>query len=163
MSTPIEILEGPMAEARKLLPSLSWSADVCILLLAIGLQESGLLYRRQHNQGPAKGLWQFEAGGGVKGVMTHAASRELAQQVAAARGVAWLRPAVWDALETDDVFACCMARLLLWTDPKAVPRRGDIEGAYATYEWNWRPGKPHKQDWPANYQKAVQAVIGAQA
>jgi len=162
MSTPTEILEGPMAKARTLLPTLPWSGDVCVLLLAIGLQESGLTFRRQMGNGPARGLWQFEAGGGVKGVMTHVASRDLAKQVAETLGVAWERNAVWSALETDDVFAGCLARLLLWTDPKSVPKRGDVEGAYKTYEWNWRPGKPHKKDWPANYQKAVQAVIGAQ-
>ena len=49
------------------------------LLLAIGLQESGLCERCQiidgGGKGPARGLWQFERGGGVVGVLTHPLTR----------------------------------------------------------------------------------------
>ena len=57
------------------------------MLLAIGLQESRLTHRRQIG-GPARGLWQFERGGGVAGVLRHAASRDHALSVCDARRVA---------------------------------------------------------------------------
>ena len=158
MSTASDILAGPIAEARILLPTLKFTAAVNVLLLAIGLQESNLTERVQRGNGPARGLWQFERGGGVKGVMTHAASKDMAYQVAIARGVPWDAAALWAALATDDVLAACFARLLLWTDPKPVPAVGNVDGAYGTYVWNWRPGRPHAQDWPANYDKARAAV-----
>ena len=59
------------------------------ILLAIALQESGpaLAARYQNSPsatpGPAKGFWQFEAGGGVVGVLNHAASRDLARKACA--------------------------------------------------------------------------------
>ncbi len=53
-----------------------------LMLLAIGLQESRFEHRRQLGNGPARGFWQFEAGGGVKGVMTHLASRDDARRIA---------------------------------------------------------------------------------
>jgi hypothetical protein len=43
------------------------------MLLAIGLQESRFMFRRQQNYGPARGFWQFEKAG-VRGVGKHKAS-----------------------------------------------------------------------------------------
>lgn len=162
MSTPTEILEGPMAEGRRLLPTLRWTADVCVIMIAIGLQESAFKVRRQYNNGPAAGYWQFERGGGVRGVMRHSASSGLARQVVDERGVPWDETAIWTALQYDDVLAACFARLLLWTDHRPIPTRTDVDGQYAYYERNWRPGKPHKNDWPINHAVAVTTVIGAQ-
>ena len=47
-------------------------------VLAISLQESGLAHRRQvtnsgAEDGPAASWWQFERGGGCRGVLTHPA------------------------------------------------------------------------------------------
>lgn len=160
--TPTELLEGPMAEARRLLPSLPWGDNICIQLIATCLQESGLTERRQRNNGPARGLAQFEKGGGVHGVMTHKASKGLAKILTASRNVSWDEKAVWSALEFDDVLAIGVARLLYWTDAKALPLRGDIEGAWELYLRVWRPGKPHRERWTGNYNTAVTTVIGAQ-
>src|SRR3546814_7242807 len=57
-----------------------------VTLAAIGYQESKYLTRVQYGGGPAHGYWQFESGGGVKGVMNHKASAELARKVCHARG-----------------------------------------------------------------------------
>lgn len=51
--------------ALKLLPSMD-SVRARMMLLAIGLQESRFEHRRQLGNGPARGFWQFESGGGVR-------------------------------------------------------------------------------------------------
>lgn len=128
-----------------------------VMLHAIGLQESLLTYRRQHGNGPARGLWQFERGGGVVGVLTHASSKALARKVCADRGVDPTAMAVWTALEFDDVLAACFARLLLYTDPRPLPAIGEQQKAWEYYLRNWRPGKAHPETWPENYQAALRA------
>src|SRR5262245_41905895 len=72
-------------------------------LLTIGLQESALVARYQASPsaspGAAKGFFQFESGGGVRGVMTHQASAQLARRLCDACWVAWNEQAVYRALE----------------------------------------------------------------
>ena len=55
--------------------------------------------------------------------------------------------AIYAALEYDDVLAAGVARLLLWTDPKALPPVGDVDAAWALYLRTWRPGKPKPDSW----------------
>jgi hypothetical protein len=76
-------------------------------------------------KGPARGFWQFEQGGGVRGVMNHPASASYAKAVCALRGVPWVERVIWERLEFDPVMACAFARLLLWTDPFALPTTAD--------------------------------------
>jgi hypothetical protein len=164
MSSAREILTGPMSEARRLLPTLNWDENVCTLMLAIGLQESKLVFRRQMGNGPARGIFQFEKGnassrGGVTGVMMHNATTGLLKHVADERGIPWSADAIWAALETDDVLACAVARLMLWTDPKKIPVRCDADGGWDAYLRIWRPGKPHPEFWGANHATAESAVI----
>jgi len=132
-----------------------WTNEARVMMLTIGLQESQFKYRRQMNQGPATGFWQFENGGGVRGVMTHDASKLLAERLCKARGVAFTRGDVWARLETDDVLAAGFARLLLLTDPKPLPPVLAMHMAWDYYERNWRPGKPHPDKWPANHQRVL--------
>lgn len=136
-----------------------------VQLVAISLQEDPEQRRAQRvivagraRKGPARGLWQFEQGGGVEGVLTHAASRFWARKACEARGVKPTPAAVWRALETDDQLAATFARLLLFTDPKPLPAVNDERGAWTYYLRNWRPGKPHPKRWPANHAKAREAV-----
>jgi hypothetical protein len=126
-------------------------------MLVIGLQESRFQHRHQIG-GPAHGYWQFEKGGGVRGVLRHHSSCEHAQAVCRARNVIATEGAVYAALEHDDVLAAAFARLLLWTDPKALPALGDEQGAWDLYLRTWRPGKPHRHTWDALYEKALEAV-----
>lgn len=136
-------------ESYKLLPMKMDSHFARVNQAAIGQQESGYLVRRQYGNGPARGYWQFEEGGGVKGVMEHKASSELARSVCHARGVPFVRRAVWEALETDDVLAAAFCRLLMWTDSGKLPTsEGD---GWAMYARTWRPGKPHPDKWPASW------------
>ncbi|WMD23025.1 hypothetical protein RAS12_11825 [Achromobacter seleniivolatilans] len=152
-----EIIAGGINPALALLPAKMDTASARIMLLAIGLQESRFLHRRQVG-GPARGFWQFEQSGGVRGVLTHSASRDFANAVCAARGVEPVTAAVYPALETDDVLAAAFARLLLWTDAGRLPSAGDAQGAWILYTRTWRPGKPHPQTWSAVYVQAVAEV-----
>ena len=136
-------------ESYKLLPLKMDSPFARVNQAAIGQQESGYLVRRQYGNGPARGYWQFEEGGGVKGVMEHKATSELARSVCHARGVPFVRRAVWEALETDDVLAAAFCRLLMWTDSGKLPTT-EADG-WAMYERTWRPGKPHPDKWPASW------------
>lgn len=136
-------------ESYKLLPLKMDSHFARVNQAAIGQQESGYLVRRQYGNGPARGYWQFEEGGGVKGVMEHKASSELARSVCHARGVPFVRRAVWEALETDDVLAAAFCRLLMWTDSGKLPTT-EADG-WAMYARTWRPGRPHPDKWPASW------------
>ncbi|MHC3750681.1 hypothetical protein ACYKDZ_17575 [Stutzerimonas stutzeri] len=152
-----EIRERAIAPALALLPARMSSREAEVQMLAIGLQESRFQHRRQIG-GPARGFWQFEQGGGVRGVLRHPASREHALAVCRVRNVIATEGAVYAALEHDDVLAAAFARLLLWTDPKALPALGDEQAAWDLYLRTWRPGKPHRHTWDALYAKALEAV-----
>lgn len=150
------ITDTAIDPALSLLPPSLDTPQARILMLAIGLQESRFLHRRQLG-GPARGFWQFEKGGGVLGVLTHPSSSVLARQVCAARRVDAMSATVYAALETDDVLAAAFARLLLWTDPARLPDRDDVGGAWALYLRTWRPGKPHPGTWSALHAQALAA------
>jgi len=157
MPTPAEILKRayfPVLPIIKVADSL----QAQVIMLAIGLQESRFIHRKQVG-GPAVGFWQFEEGGGIKGVLRHSTSRGRADLLCAARSVRAESGEVYKALQHDDVLAAGFARLLLLTDPKPLPEVGDVDGAWKTYIWNWRPGKPHPETWPALYGQAMAAVL----
>ena len=136
-------------ESYKLLPLKMDSPFARVNQAAIGQQESGYLVRRQYGNGPARGYWQFEEGGGVKGVMEHKSTAELARSVCHARGVPFVRRTVWEALETDDVLAAAFCRLLMWTDSGKLPT--NEADSWSMYARTWRPGKPHPDKWPASW------------
>lgn len=148
----LDIIGTIIEPASKLLPSMD-SPKARIMLLAIGYQESRFEHRRQIG-GPARGFFQFEQGGGVRGVLTHKASAYDAAKICHARGVGSSTKEVYERLEHDDILACCFARLLLWTDHRPLPMIGDVEGSWDYYERNWRPGKPHPDTWGDMYQRA---------
>lgn len=154
-----------------LVPGLDWfegvvghtppaSREARVLMLAIAGQESNWSQRIQSGNGPAHGFWQFERGGGVKGVLTHRSSYALADKACAASNACPAEAGhVWGVLATvaGDNLAVAFARLLLWTDPKPLPAYGAEEAAYATYIHNWRPGKPSRSRWATVYPQALAA------
>lgn len=91
-------------------------------------------------KGPARGLWQFEAGGGIKGVLSHKMTADHARVICCNFSVPPSVDNCWRAVEENDVLAACFARLLLWSDPKPLPPVGDGEGAFDLYLRTWRPG-----------------------
>jgi hypothetical protein len=152
-----EIIKTAINPALAILPMAMDSPKARVMLLATGLQESQFKYRRQMGNGPARGFWQFERGGGVKGVFTHHASTGHLHNLCKARGVPFDILAIWSALEADDVLAAGVARLLYYTDPKSLPEVEDAEGSWRLYLRTWRPGKPHPETWPAYHQQARDA------
>lgn len=154
---------GAVSEALHNLPAKMDTAQARVMLYAIGLQESRFTHRYQvlntpGAKGPARGFWQFEKGGGCKGVVNHDASKYWMHGVCDDRGVAFTAEAIWLAIENDDVLAASAARLLLFTDGARLPALDDLDSAWACYIRNWRPGKPHRETWDALYREA-RAVI----
>ncbi|MFY2035866.1 hypothetical protein ACOTDT_18905 [Achromobacter xylosoxidans] len=170
------INDTAITPALALLPARMDTPEARVMLLAIGLQESRFIDRRQlvgsppQPTGPAKSFWQAEQGGGmVSGVRTHGATRDLAAQLYRARGVAADNAAIWNAIEQDDVLAAGLARLLLWSDPALLPVVGDEQGAWNLYLRTWRPGAYERGSpaqraelrakWGRNYAFAVAEVV----
>ncbi len=161
MNVPKNVVHA-VNESLRLLPPAMDSTEARVLMYAIGLQESRFTHRAQvidgGGKGPARGLWQFERGGGVAGVLRHPASRFWANSVCNARNVPAQPLNTWLALETDDVLAAALARLLLFTDPARLPAVGEQADSWSYYMRNWRPGKPHPRTWPECYETALKAV-----
>jgi len=150
--------------ALRILPGEMNSPAARVLLLAIGLQESGFVTREQYGGGPARGYWQFEQGteashGGVWGVYLHPASSGPLQHVCKRRRVPFDPVAIYNELELDDVLAAAVARLLMYTDPYPLPDTDDQKGGWDLYAVRtWRPGQPRPDDWPANFEQGQNIV-----
>lgn len=141
-------LHHSLKAAFEILPVEMYSARALQLLYAIGWQESRFENRRQIG-GPARGFWQFEMGGGVRGVMSYSSTANLVPQVLDtlqypkdlnAKGI-------YTAIEHNDILAACLARLLLWTLPDTLPNIDDPNKGWEQYKAAWRPGKPHPKTW----------------
>lgn len=145
--------------ALALLPAKMDSIKARLQVLTIGAQEGDNYQSRvQYNGGPARSFWQMERGGGVLGVLTHSASKAHALHVCSARNVPPDSRSVWLAMEKDDVLGAAFARLLLWTDPLALPAIGNAAGAWELYIRTWRPGKQRRETWDGYYNAARQAL-----
>ncbi len=152
-----EIDEKAIAPAMLLMPMAMDSPRARIQMLATGLQETSLRYRTQHMDGPARGLWQFERGGGVRGVLEHPSTCAIAIRACEARDVKHDAQSAWAALETDDVLAAVFARLFMWTDAHKLP--DEAQGGWLAYLRTWRPGRPRPDTWPAFYAQAEDWVL----
>lgn len=145
-----------------LLPANMQTLAAKVLLYTTSRQENPKRLPQQVG-GPAVGDYQFEKGGGVKGVLTHKAVRIYAEACCFVRGVLHTQDAVYEALKTDPVLASALARLLYYTDPKALPAVGDEAGTWALYLRTWRPGAYARQPeelrakWKKNYADAMTA------
>lgn len=153
-----EIRRSAIEPALLLLPARMTSPPAEVLLLAIGLQESQFVHRRQLGGGPGRSYWQGELTGGMILVLGHDVTKKDARALCAARGVPATPSAVYAAIEHDDILAAGLARLLLWSDPFRLPALGDAAGAWDLYIRTWRPGKPRPADWPENYAQALEAI-----
>lgn len=157
-----EKIRGYVDAGTPLLGAKFYSLPAKVLMTAIGLQESRFDHTDQLEAnganevlGPALGYWQFESGGGVKGVMNHASTSSLAKDAADRLNVPWVRRDVWTALKFKVALASVFARLLLYSDPKPLPSLGEVEAAWQYYLRTWRPGKPHRKTWDALYARAM--------
>lgn len=130
-------------------------------LLAIALQESNLMHRRQltaggEELGPASSFWQFEVGGGCRGVLAHAATGVLMTKMCDAYNVKADPLALWEAMRYNDVVAAMAARLLVYTLPGKLP--ATAEDGWSQYLAAWRPGKPHPDRWQNCWDVATKTV-----
>lgn len=146
------LIKNAFDPALAMLPQMD-SVGARILMLAIANQESGCEYRKQIN-GPAKSYWQFEQGGGVRGVLTHPASKPHIRKVLATLDYDpdSTSAECYAAIEHNDILAAAFARLLIWTDSEPLPNGSSY--AWGLYMRTWRPGRPHPANWSANYKKA---------
>jgi hypothetical protein len=140
--------------ASDLLPEKMRSVESTAMLLAIALQESEAMHRRQLG-GPARGFWQFERSG-VVGVRQHKATHDhLTNALTTLRYAQTTTTSVLQStLADNDVLACVFARLLLWTLPATLPNSAESDEGWRQYLEAWRPGKPHPEKWPTNYARA---------
>lgn len=142
--------------ALTLLPVHMDTREARAMLIAIGLQESRFKHRVQVG-GPARGFWQFENGGGVRGVQTHRSTKVSALVVAHTLG--YTQEECFAALAHNDVLAAAFARLLLWSSPMALPGAGGALAGWRMYDSTWRPGKPHPETWDEYFSTAWQLVM----
>ena len=174
--SPAEYIDKTVLDpALRLLPASMDTPQARVMLLAICGQEADFTHRwqvvdpsRPEIRGPARGLWQFERGGGVKGVLTHPATKALASRICMERGIRAEVGVVHLALESDDVLAACFARLLLWSDPHTLPALGTQSSAFDLYLRTWRPGaysrgnraeRAHlRKKWDEYYEQALAAI-----
>lgn len=171
MQTGIEYFANDVAVKayRDVLPARFNSKSSLVMLMAIGLQESLLVHRKQIG-GPARGAWQFEKGGGVVGTMKFATTKNYLKAVCSILGVPFDASAIYNALETNDVLAFCLARLYLWTDSRSLPepKESNADQAAKIYFDVWRPGSYWRGDaekrkqltekFISNYKTAVKAL-----
>lgn len=162
MSALAYIREQVIPCSMGLLPEKFDSFEARAMLLAIGLQESRFEHRKQIG-GPAHGFWQFELGGGVRGVrgliFRKAETKALAKSVLL--NIGYQDATVverYEAIVHNDVLACLFARILLYSHPDSLPSRGNAEEAWQYYLWTWRPGKPHRQTWDKFYAQAWEGM-----
>lgn len=159
------ILKSAINPALSLLPVKMDSDAARVMLLAIGLQESRLTFRQQktsdpYRPGPAAGLWQFERGGGVAGVMSHAQTHTYALEFTRSRKVPFDSSLIWSALPHDDILAAGFARLLLWADRQPLPAvDAGPDAAWNCYTRNWRPGRPRRESWDEFHAQARAQVL----
>lgn len=137
--------------ALTFLPLQMWTMEAEAELLAIGLQESLFKYRKQVG-GPAHGFWQFEEHGGVRGVLSHNATRPLILPILETLCYEESERECYEAIAHNDILACIFARLLLWSSPKRLSRNEDV--GWALYLDAWRPGKPRRDSWSAYFAQA---------
>lgn len=157
--TPAFFHDFALVPALRLLPSQMDSPQARAMVVAICLQESRL-ERRVQIGGPARGYAQFELGGGVRGVLSHALTKPHIQTVLAALDYEPKSDATacYQAIAHNDILAAAFARLLLWTVPPALPERDETDAGWKQYLWAWRPGRPHPLTWRGNFDRAWMTI-----
>lgn len=157
MNTIEYIANVVIPAAYCLLPTKMNTREASAMLLAIGLQESRFEHRRQI-KGPALSFWQAESGGGFRGILSHPDTRTIARAVLAVMAYGEPDASDFQAIEDNDILACCGARLLLWTHPSPLPAHNNANYAWDYYMNTWRPGRPHQQTWSECFRIAWEAV-----
>lgn len=161
LPTTIEIVHKQVVlPALHELPTKMTSLPAITLLLATGGQESGYITRLQLGNGPAHGLWQFESNG-VSAVLKNPKSHgHLIGYLQSQTQIEASVPNIYHAIESDDITACVVARLMYWCDSAPLPKFGDEEGSWQYYLDNWHPGRPNRARWSYWYPKVIKYLRG---
>lgn len=161
--TPLRLLRAAIVPALNELAlcGIPNTPDAQRILLAIAIQETGLRNRRQviagkGETGPAASFWQFEQGGGCKGVLEHYLVAPCMRGLCADFNVPATPAGLWEAMRYNDVLAAIAARLLVYTLPGKLPTTA--EDGWRQYIEAWRPGKPHISTWAAAWETATKTV-----
>lgn len=164
--TPLRLLNSAIIPALRELHycGIPDTPDARRFLLAIALQESALAHRRQvitgaGETGPAASFWQFESGGGCKGVLTHFQIASCMRRLCAEFKVSATPHGLWEAMRYHDIIAAIAARLLIYTLPDKLPTTP--EDGWSQYIEAWRPGRPHPHTWDKAWETAT-ATVGGQ-
>lgn len=139
------------------------NAQARTMSLAIALQESRANRRRQVGasgleDGPAVSFWQFEKGGGVRGVLTHPSAAPVMFKICAMFNIDPTEQGLWDAMRYNDIVAACAARLLFYVLPDPLPTSAAL--GWEQYTKAWRPGKPKPDTWVDAWKTAELTVKG---
>ena len=140
-------------EGLSFLPEKMDTPEARAMLIAIGMQESKFEHRFQTG-GPARGFWQFEKGGGIKGVLNHHTAKEHIEKVCGILYIPATESDCYQAVAYNDHLACCFARLLLYTLPAKLPLKSESQKGWEQYLSAWRPGKPRPETWSSNFNVA---------
>jgi hypothetical protein len=156
--TPVRWLRFALEPALELLPAKLDTMAARALCVAICLQESGLSNRVQHG-GSAVGYGQFELAG-IRGVLTHSASRPLILSVMDALDYDQQSRTedLYDAIRNNDILSAAFVRCLLWTLPQNLPAQNAPGMGLSAYLQAWRPGTPRPDAWPENWREAWDTV-----
>lgn len=161
--TPLRLLTTAIIPALQELQlcGIPDTPDARRFLLAIALQESALSHRRQviaggDEAGPAASFWQFESGGGCKGVLTHFQVAQCMRRLCSEFNVNATPQGLWEAMRYNDIIAAIAARLLVYTLPDKLPTTP--EQGWEQYTDAWRPGKPHPHTWAKAWATATTTV-----
>lgn len=157
----LEATQYLIRAALAYLPERMCTKNAIALLIATGMQESRFVYTRQIN-GPARGYWQFESGGGLIGIMSHVSSKDHLKNVTKRFDLPWDRTTLFKRIEEDRLFAAICARLLYFTDRMEIPAATyeNEQEAWVYYIRNWRPGKPRRSSWHRFWRMACDVVNG---
>jgi hypothetical protein len=153
-----DVMQFIVTPGLSLLPGRMTSPGAVAMLLAIGLQESRFVHRRQIG-GPARGFYQFEHGGGVVGVLQHRQTSQLIQGILDRLQYDHSSATSYTAIEHNDLLATVYARLLLWTIPHSLPKQEEYDRSWDQYIEAWRPGRPHRSTWNEFYRQAWATVL----
>ncbi len=150
----MNIIKDYIEPGLSLLPPKMDTDKARAMLVATGLQESGFTNRKQIGGGPARGFWQNEKNGAIKGVLTHPSTKEIIREVCTRIVVPADIELCYGLVAYHDALACSFARLLLWTLPRPLPGPDEVDEGWRQYLEAWRPGKPRPADWPENFKRA---------
>src|SRR5262245_6305410 len=155
-----DLIVEPSLHMIERLVKIEYTNEALVMCMVIPGQESNWNARFQGG-GPARGYSQFEEGGGVHGVLTHPASSGLIRTICAAIDIDTVNDdTIYEAMAWSAFLNMVMTRLLLYTDPAALPAVGAEEVAWQYYLRNWRPGAPDRARWSGVYPIAVSCVMG---